>query len=457
MRYSGLTDIQNSELYRQHIDRQLELVVKLCQAQDLDSLLIASGSITYHFMDDREYPFKVNPYFKQWIPLTSTPDSYLLFIPGHTPKLFISKPRDIWLAWSGLESCDWEAAATIHQCFDVIEISHRREINPHLPTGKSIRGSFIGMKLSFYSDWDNLILNDECVLNYLRYFRGYKSMYEAECLYQANLRAVPGHHKAKQVFLEGGSEIDIFLAYINAIKTAQQDDPYEPMIALDRHAAILHYQLKTRGLPGDGDHSLLIDAGCTFAGYASDITRTYSSRVCEFSELIERFDTLQLALIADISLETTHSGLYEQSYKAIAKFMVDTGLANCSVDALCENDIVSYFYPHGLSHFLGLQVHDVGLPLRNEVGERIPSERGYSRPQYCRKLESGMVFTVEPGFYFIDHKLEELSKSSFSNNINWVRINRLRRFGGIRIEDNVYVASQGIINLTRRAFAQVDS
>lgn len=455
MKHPRPIDIQISELYRQHIDAQLELIINLCKHHDLDFLLIASGSITYHFMDDREYPFKVNPYFKQWVPLTTTPDSYLLFIPGQSPKLFMPKPKDIWLAWPGLADCDWEAEETIHQVFNVIEICHRRQLSFHFPEGNSIRGSFIGLEAAFYSDWENISINDESVLNYLRYYRAYKSVYELECLYQANLRAVPGHHKAREVFLEGGSEIDIFLAYINAIKTAQQDDPYEPIVALNQQASILHYQLKTRALPGGGERSLLIDAGCTFAGYASDITRTYSNQHNEFSELIERFDTLQLGLIATINPETTHIGLYEQSYKAIAQFMVDSGFVNCSVNALCDSDVVSYFYPHGLSHFLGLQVHDVGLPLKDERGERIPSVRGHTRPQYCRKLEEGMVFTVEPGFYFINHKLEELSQIAFSKNINWERVNKFRCFGGIRIEDNVYVGPQGAINLTRRAFKEL--
>ena len=192
----------------------------------------------------------------------------------------------------------------------------------------------------------------------------------------------------------------------------------------------------------------MIDAGASFAGYGSDISRTYSYRDKAFGDLIVQFDALQQGLVQCIEVGMTFDELNQCSRNAIAEFMVANQLASCSAEALLEGGLVEYFSPHGVSHFLGLQVHDVGWNLRDETGLCHAPVSG-ARGKEDRKIEPGMVFTVEPGIYFIQSKLDELRSGDMRHVFNWNRIDQLVPFGGIRIEDNISVGDMFAVNLTR--------
>jgi Xaa-Pro dipeptidase len=123
-----------------------------------------------------------------------------------------------------------------------------------------------------------------------------------------------------------------------------------------------------------------------------------------------------------------------------------------SADEAIDTALTSVFYPHGIGHLLGLQVHDVGGRQRDASGGEI--ERPYNHPflRLTRKLEDGCVVTVEPGFYFIEQLLNEARAKPIGQKINWSRVEQLKPFGGIRIEDNVVARAGTPENLTRMAF-----
>ena len=112
------------------------------------------------------------------------------------------------------------------------------------------------------------------------------------------------------------------------------------------------------------------------------------------------------------------------------------------------------FFPHGIGHLLGLQVHDVG-GTQQRLRRRQQIERPYNHPflRLTRKLEDGCVVTVEPGFYFIDQLLDEAKQKPLGSMIDWERVEQLKPFGGIRIEDDVVARPGTSENLTRPAFA----
>jgi Xaa-Pro dipeptidase len=112
------------------------------------------------------------------------------------------------------------------------------------------------------------------------------------------------------------------------------------------------------------------------------------------------------------------------------------------------------FYPHGLGHFLGLQVHDVAGLVDND-GAPLPRPEGYPALRLTRVLEPGNVLTIEPGLYFIDVLLREWRESGDASMIDWDRVDQLKPFGGIRIEDDVLVTEAGNEDLTRAAFAEL--
>ena len=92
----------------------------------------------------------------------------------------------------------------------------------------------------------------------------------------ATVAGVRAHRAAEQAFRAGASEYEIHLAYCQAAGAREEELPYNNIIAFDRHAAVLHYQVLDRSRPA-GVKSFLIDAGAQHAGYACDITRTYAA------------------------------------------------------------------------------------------------------------------------------------------------------------------------------------
>ncbi len=115
------------------------------------------------------------------------------------------------------------------------------------------------------------------------------------------------------------------------------------------------------------------------------------------------------------------------------------------------------FFPHGIGHLLGLQVHDVaGLAADDSGRTEIARPTGHPYLRLTRRLEPGMVVTIEPGLYFIDLLLDEAQKNGLGRYIAWDVVRRLQPYGGIRIEDDVACTASGTPeNLTRDAFAKV--
>jgi Xaa-Pro dipeptidase len=127
-------------------------------------------------------------------------------------------------------------------------------------------------------------------------------------------------------------------------------------------------------------------------------------------------------------------------------------LVAMSPQAMVESGVSGYFMPHGLGHFLGVQVHDVAGKVSPE-GEAMPPPEAYPALRLTRELASGNVVTIEPGLYFIPSLLERLKGSQEGQAVNWDRVDALSIYGGIRIEDNVIVTDGAPRNLTRSAWA----
>jgi len=209
-----------------------------------------------------------------------------------------------------------------------------------------------------------------------------------------------------------------------------------------------------RSAPTDR-HSMLIDAGAEFGGYASDITRTYSHTDPDFAALVSEMDAVQQSLCASVRAGVDWRDVHMSSHRLVAELLHDSDITTCDADEAVETGLSSIFLPHGLGHLLGLQVHDVGGLMRAPEGGEIPRPAGHPSLRLTRVLEENFVVTMEPGLYFIEALLEQARADHRGAKINWERIAQLRRFGGIRIEDNLAVTAHGCENLTRDAFAAV--
>jgi len=247
------------------------------------------------------------------------------------------------------------------------------------------------------------------------------------------------------------------MAYLLASKQVESDLPYGNIVALNEHAATLHYQHYEQ-VPEADRRSFLIDAGARHLGFASDITRTYAAdNSSEFARLISALDARQQALVNQVRPGISYYDLHVNMHHLIAEILVEFKLVNCSAEAAFDNRITDVFFPHGVGHFLGLQTHDVGGWLgsspefTNDPPKRFPALR------LTREVESRQVFTIEPGIYFIPVLLKKLRAGQQASLINWQRVEYFLPFGGIRIEDNILVTNNGFVNLTRDAFSSLTS
>jgi Xaa-Pro dipeptidase len=258
---------------------------------------------------------------------------------------------------------------------------------------------------------------------------------------------------AKNAFLNGASEYQIHLAYLQATELMEHELPYGNIIALNDHGAVLHYTELQRQSPPQS-HSFLIDAGASFNGYAADITRTYSAQNDEFAGMVAAMDQMEQQLIADIKPGKAYFDVHLEAHYGVANILRDFDLVrDLSVEAMVAEGVSSVFYPHGIGHLLGLQVHDVGGRFLNQKGEPNLPPAAHPFLRLTRQIDCDMVFTIEPGLYFIDMLLTELKNKPQARHLNWTKVDSLKKFGGIRIEDNVVVQQNGVRNLTREAFA----
>lgn len=114
-----------------------------------------------------------------------------------------------------------------------------------------------------------------------------------------------------------------------------------------------------------------------------------------------------------------------------------------------EKGLTAPFLPHGLGHPLGLQVHDVAGFMQDDHGSHLAAPAQHPYLRCTRILEPGMVVTIEPGIYFIDSLLAPWREGEFSRHFDWQRIDALKPFGGIRIEDNIVIHEKRVENMTR--------
>ena len=294
-------------------------------------------------------------------------------------------------------------------------------------------------------------VNPTTAINILHYARGAKTEYELAAMRLASRRGATGHLAAAAAFRDGLAEFDIHRAYCRAVSLTDPELPYRNIIALNEHGAVLHYTDLDRQAPAR-HRSFLIDAGAQVHGYASDITRSYAYEDQRFQDLIDRMETMQQDIVGRVRAGIDYRELHVTAHKLLAEVLVDVELANGDATELTDSGVTSAFFPHGLGHLLGLQVHDVGGFMENESGTTIDPPSGHRYLRLTRVLEENMVLTIEPGLYVIDMLLENLRGTPAEQQVNWSTVDWLRPFGGIRIEDNVRVMFNGRENLTRDAF-----
>jgi Xaa-Pro aminopeptidase len=244
---------------------------------------------------------------------------------------------------------------------------------------------------------------------------------EIEIMKQAANISADAHMEAMKAVKPGMNEQSIEALYLYEFaKQGGRFAAYTPIVAGGDNACVLHYVDNNQDL--NGSDLLLVDAGCEFKMYASDITRTFP--------ISGKFSAEQLA-VYNVVLEALHKATecvkvgnnimdpQITSEKVITKGLVELGILEGDVDDLHQQGAFKDFYMHKIGHWLGLDVHDAGDYMENDDH---------------MLFKAGMVTTVEPGIY--------ISKDANVHD-KWKGI-------GIRIEDDILVTESGNLNLTAK-------
>ncbi len=212
---------------------------------------------------------------------------------------------------------------------------------------------------------------------------------------------------------------------------------YASIVAGGPNAAVLHFSPSTRPV-GEGEF-LLVDAGASVDGYACDVTRTWvvgpvSERHRNVWDVV--YSAQQLAIERCVS-GAEYRDLHLATARDMAAGLVEIGLLRGDPSDLVMRGAMAVFFPHGVGHLIGLNVHDVAGYApgreRTDVG-------GTRFLRTDRPLTHGMVVTIEPGVYFIDALLDDdATRTRHADDIVWDEVARYRGIGGVRIEDTVHV------------------
>ena len=234
--------------------------------------------------------------------------------------------------------------------------------------------------------------------------------------------SVAAHERAMRATRPGRSEYEIEAELLYEFRRCGAQFPaYWPIVAGGANACVLHYRENDARLT-DGD-LLLIDAGCELDGYASDLTRTFPVNG-KFSgaqrDVYELVLAAQASAIAEVKAGVRWNEPHDAAVKTLAQGFIDLGLCQGTLDKVIETEDYKRFYMHRTGHWLGLDVHDAGE---------------YKAGGEWRRLEPGMVLTVEPGCYI---------RPADNVPLHFWNI-------GVRIEDDAVVTPAGCELLTAAA------
>lgn len=421
-----------------------EKVASLFKNENDCALFIAGASVTHRYGTDFEYPFRQESNFL-YLTGVAEPDFFAL-IECNTGKyhLFVPKRDAMYAVWYGfVHSLD-----SYKKKYSPDEIHYTEDLKTVLASIKPdlvycIRDIDSEAITGFGYKTENGTLADA-----IASCRVIKNVHEKSELQKASEVASEAHCAVMSAIRPGMMEYEMQALFeFTCTKNGMRHQPYSGIHAGGIGSSVLHYVDNNRILK-DGD-LFLLDAGAESNGYAADITRTIPVNG-KFTDRQAVIYDVALEML-ELCLENARPGVEMEELQLMAckhllKRFVELGLVYGEVDELMERNIFALFFPHGIGHFLGLDTHDVGgYPKGTERIDR-PGLR-YLRAR--RLLEPGMVITIEPGIYFIPALLEPaFANPEQSKYLNVAELSTYLDFGGIRIEDNLFITEAGHDNLT---------
>ena len=385
---------------------------------------------------DSVYPYRFDSYF-HYLTGFGEPDAVLVMIAGAAPKSLLfcrekNAEREVWDGFrhgpeAARETFGFDEAYPIAMLDEKMTqlLADQPSLHFHLGADSAWDARAVGWLNAVRAQVRNGIAAPSAITDVrvlLDEMRLIKSTEEIATMRGAAEISTAAHRRAMQHVRPGRHEYEIEAELLHEFRRQGAQAPaYSSIVAGGANACVLHYVDNSAGLR-DGD-LLLIDAGCELDGYAADITRTfpvngrYSAAQKDVYEMVL---AAQAAAISAVKIGASWDDPHQAATQVLAQGMIDLGLCAGSVDGVLESGDYKRFYMHKTGHWLGMDVHDVG---------------DYKRGGQWRKLEAGMVLTVEPGCYIRPGK--DVPEHLW--NI------------GIRIEDDVLVTAHGCEVLTLAA------
>jgi Xaa-Pro aminopeptidase len=385
---------------------------------------------------DSVYPYRFDSYF-HYLTGFGEPEAVLVLVAGTTSRSILfcrekNPEREVWDGFrhgpeAAREAFGFDEAHPIAMLDEMMTklLADQPSLHFHLGADSAWDARAVGWLNAVRAEVRNGIaapsaIRDVRVL--LDEMRLIKSVEEIATMRRAAEISSAAHRRAMQLARPGRQEYEIEAELLHEFRRMGAQAPaYSSIVAGGANACVLHY-VDNADMLRDGD-LLLIDAGCELDGYAADITRTFpvNGRYSAVQkDVYEMVLAAQAAAVGAVKIGASWDDPHQAALKVLAQGMIDLGLCTGSVDGLLESGDYKRFYMHKTGHWLGMDVHDVG---------------DYKRGGQWRKLEAGMVLTVEPGCYI--RPGEGVPEHLW--NI------------GIRIEDDALVTEQGCEVLTQAA------
>jgi Xaa-Pro aminopeptidase len=265
--------------------------------------------------------------------------------------------------------------------------------------------------------WPTSVVDPAAVLHEMRLF---KSKHELAAMQKAAAITRDAHLGAMRLAKPGRYEYEVDALLREVFRKNGSERPaYAPIVGAGKNATVLHYRSNSKRIE-EGD-LLLVDAGCEYDYYASDVTRTWpvsGKFTAPQRAIYEVVLASQLAAIDATRPGATLEDIHRRALEVIVDGLSALGLLSGDRQKNIDEALYRPFFMHRTSHWLGMDVHDVGA---------------YFRAQKPRPLEPGMVLTVEPGIYIAENNAQ--APESY-------------RGIGVRIEDDILVTPDGHLNLT---------
>lgn len=422
-----------------HAENRLKLM------RDLpDGLIVAAGSEETTRNHDVSYLFRQNSNFLYLTGVEKAGYALLLDAKAKKETLFIPRLDQKHLVWEGNVPSPADHK-TIYGFSQVRYLDELPEVYAKASKKKhqlytDAEGASLLKKLGIKAKKDQARYLDA-----IDFCRATKNPGELEYMTMANRISDLGHRAAMRAARPGLYEFQV-QAVMEAEwrKAGAKHDAYPAIVATGANGACLHYRDNDAVLQ-KGD-MLLIDAGCEWHGYASDITRTFP--VDGLFSPLQRdlynivLETQKACIEAHTPGKSVHE-IHRLSQVMMAEGLIEAKLLKVDAETAVDSGAMGLFYPHGLGHMLGLDVHDSSGGKRHRAPK---PPKGLRSPVL---LDPGMVVTVEPGIYFIPALIQDKElRAKFKKEVYFTRVDKLLNFGGIRIEDNIVVTEGGPLNLT---------